>query len=60
MDITQMEGTTSQAGYFDTDACNGATFAGTWSNYMFPSGTIAVANIGDGVFFLDFNLAKTN
>jgi choice-of-anchor B domain-containing protein len=61
VDITQMEsGTISQAGYFDTDNCSGATFAGTWSNYMFPNGVLAVANIGDGVFFLDFANTKKN
>lgn len=61
MDITQMEsGSISQAGFFDTDACSGATFSGTWSNYMFPNGVLAAANIGDGVFFLDFAQTKKN
>lgn len=34
-------------------ACDGAVFAGTWSNYpYFESGTLAVTATEDGVFFL--------
>jgi choice-of-anchor B domain-containing protein len=56
VDLSQQEnGVLHQAGYFDTDpACDTDEFEGAWSNYMHPSGTIAVANIGSGVFFLDF------
>lgn len=39
-------------------ACDGAVFAGTWSNYpYFPSGTLAVTATEDGVFFLKLDPA---
>lgn len=38
---------------FDDIRCDGAVFAGTWSNYpYFESGTLAVTATEDGVFFL--------
>jgi choice-of-anchor B domain-containing protein len=57
VDLTNQEsGSITQAGFFDTEpSCNSASFEGAWSNYMHPSGVIAVANIGSGVYFVDFN-----
>ncbi len=38
---------------FDDVRCDGAVFAGTWSNYpYFESGTLAVTATEDGLFFL--------
>ena len=38
---------------FDDVRCDGAVFAGTWSNYpYFDSGTLAVTATEDGLFFL--------
>ncbi|MEM6783862.1 MAG: choice-of-anchor B family protein [Bacteroidota bacterium] len=44
-----------EVGYFDTNpfGTNGAGFSGTWSNFpYFPSGTIVVSSIGEGLFVL--------
>ena len=44
-----------EVGYFDTNpfGTNDAGFSGTWSNYpYFPSGTIVVSSIGEGLFVL--------
>jgi len=56
VDLSQQEnGVITQAGFFDTEPeCNTADFEGAWSNYMHPSGVIAVSNIGSGVYFLEF------
>jgi hypothetical protein len=57
VDLTnQNQGIITQAGFFDSEPdCNSAIFEGTWSNYMHPSGVIAVPNIGTGVYFVQFN-----
>jgi choice-of-anchor B domain-containing protein len=53
-------GNINQVGYFDTEpSCNTEVFEGAWSNYMHPSGVIAVSNIGSGVYFLDFEYTFT-
>ncbi|MBO6781517.1 MAG: choice-of-anchor B family protein [Rhodothermales bacterium] len=44
-----------EVGFFDTTPglSNGPGFSGSWSNYpYFPSGTIAVSSVGEGLFLL--------
>lgn len=59
LDLADIEnGNISEYGYFDTHPSNDATaFAGAWSNYaFFPSGTIVVSDIDDGLYILRANL----
>lgn len=42
-----------EAAYFDTQATDTAQFYGSWSNYVFPSGRVAVSDINDGLFVVE-------
>ena len=44
-----------EVGFFDTyTPNNGTSFSGAWSNYpYFPSGTVVISSIGEGLFVLD-------
>lgn len=58
LDLTNIETGMSEAGFFDVAPdLNTSTFEGTWSNYMHPSGTIAVSSIDRGLFFLTPKMA---
>eukprot|EP00924_Labyrinthula_sp_SR-Ha-C_P010879 snap_masked-scaffold_47-processed-gene-0.31-mRNA-1 protein AED:1.00 eAED:1.00 QI:0/-1/0/0/-1/1/1/0/591 len=52
LDISNLPSAT-EVGYFDVSpGLVGTMFKGTWSNYMHPSGTLAVSSIDRGLFFL--------
>uniref|UniRef100_A0A7S3LPK9 ShKT domain-containing protein n=1 Tax=Aplanochytrium stocchinoi TaxID=215587 RepID=A0A7S3LPK9_9STRA len=54
-------GNTKQAGFFDVAPdLTGNIFKGTWSNYMHPSGVVAVSSIERGLFFLKPQMAFDN
>lgn len=60
LDISDIanNGNIFEYGFFDTHpASDATTFAGSWSNYaFFPSGTIIVSDIDDGLYILRANL----
>mmetsp|Transcript_14014 Transcript_14014/g.16405 ORF Transcript_14014/g.16405 Transcript_14014/m.16405 type:complete len:260 (+) Transcript_14014:3-782(+) len=48
----------NEVGFFDVAPdLDAAVFEGTWSNYMHPSGVVAVSSIDRGLFFLRPNMA---
>lgn len=48
-----------EAAYFDPLASDEAIFAGTWSNFLFPSGRIAFSDIRGGVYVVQPTLSET-
>lgn len=42
-----------EAAYFDPQPTDNASFYGTWSNYLFPSGKVAFSDIDDGLFVVE-------
>lgn len=42
-----------EAAYFDTQVADTAEFHGSWSNFVFPSGRVAVSDITDGLFIVE-------
>eukprot|EP00924_Labyrinthula_sp_SR-Ha-C_P009700 snap_masked-scaffold_22-processed-gene-3.12-mRNA-1 protein AED:1.00 eAED:1.00 QI:0/-1/0/0/-1/1/1/0/601 len=57
LDISNLP-SANEVGYFDVAPnIGGTTFDGTWSNYMHPSGTLAVSSIDRGLFFLTPRMA---
>ena len=62
IDVSQIaDGVTPEVGFFDVAPnCAAASFQGTWSNYpYFPSGTIVVSSIEDGLFVLQLGALIT-
>jgi len=59
LDVCDIEnGNVREAGYFDVAPdLTGNIFKGTWSNYMHPSGVVAVSSIERGLFFLKPTMA---
>eukprot|EP00924_Labyrinthula_sp_SR-Ha-C_P001065 maker-scaffold_7-snap-gene-12.40-mRNA-1 protein AED:0.00 eAED:0.00 QI:142/1/1/1/1/1/2/190/533 len=58
LDISDPTDLITEVGYFDVSPLNsGVVFLGTWSHYMFPSGTVAVSSIELGLFFLTPRMA---
>lgn len=48
-----------QAAFFDTQASDAPVFQGTWSNYRFPNGLVALSDINDGLFVVEPTLDDT-
>lgn len=47
-----------EAAYFDPQLSDSASFAGTWSNFLFPSGRIAFTDIGNGLYIVQPTISE--
>lgn len=47
-----------EAAYFDPQPSDSATFAGTWSNFIFPSGRIAFTDIRNGLYIVQPTISE--
>ncbi|MDX1455298.1 MAG: choice-of-anchor B family protein [Gammaproteobacteria bacterium] len=49
-----------EAAYFDWMVADGPRFNGNWSNYLFPSGRVALSGMNDGLYVARPTLAAEN
>lgn len=47
-----------EAAYFDPQSSDNAVFAGTWSNFVFPSGRIAFTDIQNGLYIVQPTISE--